>query len=445
MKDIIAVCEEAVERALERGADEAEAYATSGKDVRVELQKNDIQIAKSMMGDGLGIRVFRGGGFGFAYVNSFGADALDESISRSLAIASASPPDTFNGLIDPAPVEALEGVYDERAPSYGVDDAVKHATTMLATARGRDRRVTVDGGGLTCAWATKAVVNSRGVRAAEKASIFFCFIMGMAVDGDSISSFDFQYDSSRRADGFDPVKVGTSFADNVIASLGAVKGESYTGTIVLAPKAAAEIVSNPIQTAVFASSVQKETSRLAGKIGEVVASPLLTIVDDATVADGFASTAFDREGRAPEVLPLIEKGILRNYLYDGYTARREGRSSNGHAGGGASSVPHVASTNVVMHPGETSLDDILAGVDRGLLVTRFSGNVDPVSGDFSGTVKGGRAIRSGKVAEPISGTMIAGNTFDLLPSISAVSSEREWLFGDLLPHIRMDGVVITSG
>jgi PmbA protein len=88
---------------------------------------------------------------------------------------------------------------------------------------------------------------------------------------------------------------------------------------------------------------------------------------------------------------------------------------------------------------------MIAEIERGILVTRFSGNVDPVSGDFSGAVKGGRMIRNGELAEPLCGTMIAGNVFDLLPTVSAVSREQERLFSDVLPYLRLDGVTITSG
>jgi PmbA protein len=215
--------------------------------------------------------------------------------------------------------------------------------------------------------------------------------------------------------------------------------------VILAPKAAAEVVSYPIEYSIRASAVQKETSKFRGKIGEAVASELLTVTDDATLKDGFSSTAFDREGVAPQVLPIIENGVLRSFLYDGYTARKEQRASSGHAGGGAGAVPSISTTNLVFSAGESSLADMIAGIDRGILVTRFSGNVDPVSGDFSGSVKGGRMIRSGKLAEPLCGTMIAGNTFDLLTRITAVSKERERLFSDVLPNIQLEEVTVTSG
>jgi PmbA protein len=283
------------------------------------------------------------------------------------------------------------------------------------------------------------------VRASERSSLYYCYIFGMAREGESISSFDFQFDGARSAAAIDPEAVARKFADNVVSSLGAVKGESFRGPIILAPKAAAEILIDPITSSVSAASVQRETSRFRGKLGHVVASDILSVTDDSTLKDGAATTAFDREGLRPEVLPLIEGGVLRNFLYDAYTARKDNRPSNGHAGGGAAAVPQVSTTNVVVARGATSLSDMIAGIDRGVLATRFSGNADPVSGDFSGSVKGGRMIRGGKLAEPLCGTMIAGNTFELLKRITAVSSEHERMFGSVVPYIAIEEIAITGG
>lgn len=445
MEELLSTCDRAVRMALGSGADEAEAFAVRGQLIDVQLQKNDIQIAKSTASDGLGIRVFRGGSLGFAFVNSFGEDTVRESVDRAIGIAEAAPPDDLNGLPEPTPIAHRDGILDPSASSFSVEDAVELSLDMLNSARGSDPRVTVDSGELCARRGVKAVVSSRGVRAAEEGSAFYCLIMGMAREDERVSSFDYQFDSSRMASGIDPAETASRFAQNVVSTLGAVKGESFEGPVLLAPKAVTEIVSYPVAFAVRASSVQKDMSKFAGKLGRSVASELLTVVDDSTLEDGFSTTSFDREGLAPEVVSIIKDGVLENYLYDTYTARKDGRASTGHAGGGASAVPSVASTNVVWSGGATGLVDMIAGVDRGMLVNRFSGNVDPVSGDFSGSVKGGHMIRAGKLAEPLCGTMIAGNTFDLLPSVSAVSIERERLFDETVPYMRLERVSVSSG
>jgi PmbA protein len=442
---LLRTCDAAVTAAGRSGADEAEAFASSGRTIDVELQKNDLQIASSAESEAVGIRVFKNGRMGFASVNTFEESEIQGAIDRALGIASAAPVDEHNGLPEPEPVEQVPGLFDPASTAYGVDQAVESALGMLRTARGHDDRVTVDGGQFHCHSGVRAVVSSKGVRLAEPVSRTYCLIMGMARDGEAVSSFDFQFDASRRVDGVDCSRTAETFAKNVVASLGARKGESFVGPVVLSPMAAAEVVAYPITYASLASTVQRGSSRFGEKMGETVASRALSVTDDASLADGFASMSFDREGQPPRVLPIIESGRLTNFLYDSYRARREGRASTGHAGGGAQSVPTVSSTNVVFAAGDASLADIIAGVDRGVYVTRFSGNVDPVSGDFSGAVKGGRMIRSGRLEEPLTGTMIAGNTFDLLTRVSAVSRERERLFSDVLPSVLLDGVTVTGG
>ncbi len=445
MDELLSTCDTVVGMALAAGADEAEAFAVTSHEVNAELQKNDIQVAKSMSGVGLGIRVFRGGSLGFSSVNSFGEGEIREAVDRAVAIATAAPADEHSGLPEAMEVTPVDGIYDVALEDYGVENAVEDALTMLREARGFDERVTIDSGGVEAGYGTKAIVNSRGVRQAEQSSLIMCYIMGMARDGETISSFDYQFDNSHNASGIKPAAVAREFAGKVVGSLGAVSGESFKGTVILAPKATTEIVVQPIEYSVLASTVQKGTSRFADKLGESVASEMISVTDDSRLPNGFSTMSFDREGLPPSVLPLIENGVLRNFLYDSYTARREGRASTGHAGGGSSSVPSVAATNVVMAGGAVSVEEMIAGVDRGVLVTRFSGNTDPASGDFSGVVKGGYMIRAGKLAEPLSGTLIAGNIFDLLPDVSVVSRETERLFDVLAPYVRLDGVSVTSG
>lgn len=445
MENLLTLCDRVIETALKAGADEAEAMAVRARDVNVELSKNDLQIARSMSGDGLGLRIFKGGSLGFAYVNSFDEPSIAESVERALGIAAGVPGDENNVLPDPTPIEPLDGILDEKAAEFGVETAVERTLAMLRTAREFDPRVTVDSGELAGYHGEKAISTSRGVRASERSSFYYCYIFGMAKEGESVSSFDFQFDGARTAAALDPEAVARRFAENVVSSLGAVKGESFRGPIILAPKAAAEILIDGITSSVSASSVQRETSKFLGKLGESVASSLLSVTDDSTLKDGAATSAFDREGLKPAVLPLIEAGVLQNFLYDAYTARKDGRPSNGHAGGGVSAVPLVSTTNVIVAPGETSLADMIAGIDLGVLATRFSGNADPVSGDFSGSVKGGRMIRGGKLAEPLCGTMIAGNTFELLTRITAISSEHERMFGSIVPYIALEEIAITGG
>src|SRR5690606_31452164 len=183
---------------------------------------------------------------------------------------------------------------------------------------------------------------------------------------------------------------------------------------------------------------------LAGKVGEPIAVPSLTVVDDGRLPDGTASAGFDREGTSTVETPIVVDGVLRGFLYDVYAGGAARVRPTGHARGGATSQPMIGVSNVLVSPGDTSAAELCRG-PRVVLVNRFSGSADPVTGEFSGVVKGGFLVKDGERI-PIRETLIAGNLYDLLRSISAVSRERETLYGRArIPALRVEDVSITAG
>jgi PmbA protein len=105
----------------------------------------------------------------------------------------------------------------------------------------------------------------------------------------------------------------------------------------------------------------------------------------------------------------------------------------------------IAPTNLTLAPGTASLEELVADTGHGLLVGRFSGNVDPISGDFSGVAKAAHLLRHGRRAYPVAGTLVAGNAFDALCAILDVSSDTQQVFGFTLPYVQIGGVSVTAG
>ncbi len=238
--------------------------------------------------------------------------------------------------------------------------------------------------------------------------------------------------------------MGRRLGERVVGAFGAQRAETFKGTVLLNPYTVESLVAGLLTSALDANHVQKGMSRLAGKRGESVASDLLTVCDDGTLPGGLGSSGFDREGVPHAPLTLIQGGELKEYLYNVYTASKEGRGTTGHAAGDQRNVPAIGPTNLVVDPGRTSKDALVAEIDRGILVTRFSGWPQGVSGDFSGAVKGGFLIEHGEVVRPVKETLIAGNIFDLLHSLSGVSREVEEVFSYRLPYLRFEDVSVTS-
>jgi predicted Zn-dependent protease len=196
-----------------------------------------------------------------------------------------------------------------------------------------------------------------------------------------------------------------------------------------------------------AQSVRTGRSRFAERVGQRIASPGFSLVDDGTLPGRPGSASFDREGLPHAPLALVERGELRGFLFNAREARALGRAegSTGHASGGSRTPPGIGPTSLAVGAGDVDDATLLAGVDHGILLSRFSGNADAVSGDFSGVAKGSFLLRRGSAPRPIQETLISGNLYELLESIAAISREQRWVEGTVLaPLVRMEGVSVTS-
>ncbi|MEE9585364.1 MAG: TldD/PmbA family protein [Nitrososphaerales archaeon] len=443
--DLLEVCSFAVKKAVERGADEAEAYGISSVETEASLERNDVTLGKFHQASGIGIRILKNTALGFSSINTLSREEVAASVEAAIKIASKGSPDKYNTLPKPSSIQKVSGILDPEAENFRPEDALRNAVNMLQTARGYDERVTVDSGVFNTSLTSHTVVNSNGVECGESTSNFTWFIMGMAVDGGEVSSFDFQFDGTHHVKKIDVVETARSFAENVVGSLGSKRCDAFKGTLILSPQAAVELIVPTLVSSVNSNNVQKGRSRFIGRLGEEVASRDLTVVDDASWSEGLAASSFDREGVPHSPLPIIENGVLRSFLYNTYTAGRDGVDSTGHAAGDEESSPRVGVTNIILRQGSSTFEDMLGEVERGILATRFSGNVNPISGDFSGVVKGGHLIVGGEKVHPLKETLIAGNIFELLKNISGLSRERQKIFHYLLPYIRAEDISVTSG
>jgi len=215
--------------------------------------------------------------------------------------------------------------------------------------------------------------------------------------------------------------------------------------MLLTPNAANELVEDVISYSINSDAVQKKSSYFDGKLGRRVASDLLTIEDDATNTKGLGATSFDREGVPHKRNVIIEKGVLKRFIYNTYTANRAGVRSTGNASGSALSPPSVSVTNIVVKQGSTNLDTLIAEMKSGVILSRFSGNVNAVNGDFSGVVKGGRLVKNGQVQQAVKEVMVAGNVFDALLHLTGISRERKVIYDSILPYMRFDNISFTAG
>ncbi len=435
----------ALKEAESQGAGDVEAYAATTNESEVFIENNDIKQAKSQQLGSIGIRVILRGSLGFYSVNRLTKDSVKDAVSMAIRIAKASPKDRFNSLpASSGKVNLLRGVYDRASESFGAGDAAREAASMLEAARSYDSRVTVDGGNFASARGTQFLANSNGIELKEKLSTFAWSIMGMAIEDNEVSSFDFQSGATHSVKAINVRRTATEFAENVTQSLGPRKIESFKGEMLLTPSSMNELVQEIISHSINSDAVQRKSSHFAGKLGKRVSTELLNIEDDATNVNGLGASSFDREGMPHRSNVVIEKGVLKKFLYNTYTAKKDRVRTTGNAGGSTSSPPSVSTTNFIVKPGSSSLDTLISEMKKGIIISRFSGNVNPTDGDFSGVAKGAKLVERGTVKHPVKEVMVAGNIFDALKSLNGVSKERKVIFDSILPYMRFDNISFTG-
>jgi len=438
-------CEAAVRNARGLGADQVEVFATAHRSTQVDLQKDDVHTASTEEETTFGVRVFKGGSLGFSTVN--GRAHLDEACLEALALAAAAPADARNGLAEPGEVKPFERPLDAAIEQLDVASLVEHAAELLARIRDRDARVRVDSGSVSAQQLARAVASSTGVALCDASAHASADVFGMAVDGSDVGSFDTEGIAVLHAAelGAQIPLMAERFVEKCVGALGARKAESFRGSVVLAPEVVATFVLGNLFPVLSGKAVRTGRSPLAGRIGQRVAEPSLSVIDDGRLLEGVSSGAFDREGTATRRNVLIENGVLRGFLYDVYEARAAGVAPTGNGRGGAGSLPAIAPCNVIVPPGAAAYAALCGEPERAVLVSRFSGSSNPISGEFSGVVKGGFLLRKGERI-PIRETLVAGNLYDLLGAISGVSKEVRSLRGSaFVPALRVENISVTAG
>ncbi|MFO1009872.1 MAG: TldD/PmbA family protein [Planctomycetota bacterium] len=448
-RELLARCRSLTERALASGAAEAETFGTRSKSIGVRFEKGDLKLTQVDDGSTLGLRVFRDKRLGFASTNQADERSLATTARDALDLASFARPDEHNRLPAPRPVTALAPLVEPALAALTVEEAVELGRAFVARVRALDPRISVDNAGFDVACVTHAIAASTGVALAESDAQASFSVFGMAVDGEDVGGFHYDGDALRRLVDLEPAldRVARDFVDVSVGNLRAGTAESYRGPVLFAPDAFVEVFVAPLLSAASAIAVQRKRSPLAGKLGEAVAAPVLEIVDDPHERTLAGAGAFDREGQPTARTPLVERGVLRTFLYNGYAAAVEGRSSTGHAKGGARGVPGLGVHAVSIGGGRGGdRDAMLARLGRGLFVQRFSGTIDPASGDFSGVAKSARWVEGGRVVRSLKETLLSGNAFALLKEMTELSTTRERLSGSALaPFALVDGVSVTAG
>lgn len=415
-------------RATALGAEAAEVFFSSGTEFSVKIFNREIDSLVSAESRGIGVRTLRDKRVGFAYTSDLSPSALDALAEEALGNGRYNHPDDANALPPVMPADPLPGLYSAELDRVDPQRKIRFALDLERLTVSRDERVKrvsdviyTDGTGHV------EIVNSLGLDAAFDRSVAYALVDAIAErDAEMQSGYAFTY--GRELDALQLEATAEEAAQRAAGLLGASRLPTARVPVALDPYAGAAIL-GVLTNSFSGEAVLKRRSLLAGKVGEAVASPRVSIVDDARLLDGLSSRPFDGEGVPSRRTDLVRAGVLQGFLHNTYSARRSGAVSTASAVRSYKSVPDVGVSNLVLEPGERPRADLLADVGNGLYVAQLHGlhTVNPVSGEFSLGVTG-HWIRGGELAQPVREMTIAGNLIELLRQVVGLANDLRFTF-----------------
>jgi PmbA protein len=446
--EMLGLAENAVDTALKKGAAEAEAYVYEGQATSVGIERGQITKSSRIIDRGLGVRVSVNKAIGFAYTNIIDSQsAVEDTILKALSAARASKPDQdWNGLPEKKPYASAEKTYDRKIFELRPEDLVSVASVMLDAAVNADKRIFPIEGGAGVAYLSNAIANSNGITGFDKGTIIECSLAAIAKEGNTVTPVCFEFNAERNYN-VDPEWVGKEAAYLAVSALKTKRVETKSTKLILTQFALQELLYFTLINAVKADNVQRNQSPFKGKIGAKVASENVTIYDDGLFQGGLRTAAFDGEGVPHQKTLLVEKGVLRNFLYDNYAARKEGKESTGNASrAGYVSTPSIEATNFHVMPGNETADQLMNEVDDGLIIYYLQGahSSNPVSGEFSVVATPAWKIRKGEIVHSSRGVMLAGNIFEVLKNVSVVADNDRKMGQLISPWILVENVKVIG-
>ena len=263
----------------------------------------------------------------------------------------------------------------------------------------------------------------------EERSTWFSVSASVSIKGEGEARpSDMWYDSALFYDKLQKTGIGQKALERVLRKLGQRKTASGKYTLIVDSLNSSRLLS-PLLSALYGSSLQQHNSFLLDKLNTKVGADCLTLTDEPHLIGANGAGYFDAEGVATERRPIFDQGILKTYFIDTYNSKKMGVP------------PTISSPSIlVMAPGEKSLDELLAGVGKGILVTGFNGgNCNSTTGDFSYGIEG-FLVEDGRMVQPVNEMNVTGNMLTLWQSLAAVGNDPRLSSSWRIPSLLFEGV-----
>lgn len=445
---LVQTAEQVVRKARAAGAEHAEALAVFGREVSAKVRLGAPELVEQAETRALGLRVLVGGRQAVCHTADLSEPAIEGFVRRAVELAAFSEEDL--DALPPEPEALARAVpdlelYDPAVAALGAQEVLGLALTAEQAAMDQDPRIgNSEGAQCQASESLRALATSGGFAGAYAGSSVSLVVEPVADDAGGKKRSGHHWDAARHlAHLADPAAVGREAARRTLEQLGARKVATAQVPVIFSPEAGAQVLQT-LFGLVSGSAVYRKATYLADRDSSVVASPLVTVVDDPLISGAPGSRPFDGDGLACRRNVVIDAGRLACFLCDTYAGRRLGRDSTASAGRGVASPPTVTASNFRLLPGEATPDEMIASTPRGLYVRHLMGfGFNPVTGDFS---KGAQGfwIEGGAWAHPVSEVTISASFDDLLQSIDAVGQDLDERFRMASPTFRVSTMTVAG-
>jgi PmbA protein len=446
-EDLPEIARNVVRQALDAGASDAECTISEGDEFSANVRMGELETLKEAGSRGAGLRVLIGKRMGASYTSDLTPEGIQQMVRSAIDLAALTTEDPHAGLPEAEEMGSLSGdlqLFSNETAKLPTEERIAIAKRAEAAALAVDARISnSEGASFDSSVSGRVFANSRGFSGAYRSSYCSVSAVPVATQNGSMER-DYWFTIARNYHGLEDAEtVGRKAAERALRRLGAVKVETQRVPVVFEPRTARTLLGN-IFDAIDGRAIYRNASFLAGKLGEKIADERITLVDDGTIPGLFGSSPFDDEGVPTRRTAVIERGVLKSYLLNTYTARKLNMKTTGNASRGITGNAGIGHGNFFIEAGTRTPEEIMRGIKNGFLVTELIGSgVNTVTGDYSrGAV--GIWIRDGEPAFPVSEVTIASTLQEMLNGIGEIGSDLEFLGSVSAPTI-MIGEMTVAG
>jgi len=409
---------------------------------QLQMEENKVQKCSSVFDEGLGVRVIKDDKTFYAYTNDLTKKGVEELVS---SLSNMKSKNIINlKKINPSINFPIKTNPKELAISEKIN-FLKRANDVAWKESPKIKQVKVLYGD---SFQKIKIANSEGALTEEE-RIHTIFLIHVVAHENGIIQTGYEVIGGLKGveifEEISPEELSLKATKRALMMLKAKRIKGGRMSVVISSEAGGTMIHEAVGHGLEADLVQEGISVYSGKIGEKIASELITVIDDSTLQNMRGSYVFDDEGTPSQRTVLVEKGILVNYLYDKYTAMKEGKPSTGN--GRRQSYEHYPiprMSNTYISPGNHSPDDIIRSVDKGLFVKKMGGGqVNTVTGEFVFEVQEGYIIEKGAIGDPVRGALLIGTGQEILKGIDMVGTDLGFSIGTCGKNSQ--GVPVTDG